>query len=210
MTAGGCPRHGEMGMSVQSLATAGFGTETSCLATGPKGDMRGRPSFSTLVAEHGDAIYCSAWHMTRNQADADDLYHDTLLKAYKAHCKLDGAANHRAWLYKIASNTFISDRRKLGRERALSEAMVESVAAPAVDHADGLDARDLLHEVECSVMALPTKQRIALILRKYHEFSYTDIAVSLDTTEVAARANVHAALKKLRAEYADRLDGTGL
>ena len=197
-------------MSVQSLATAGFGTETSCLATGPNGDTRRRPSFSTLVAEHGDAIYRYAWHLTRNQADADDLYQETLLKAYKAHSKLDGAANHRAWLYKIASNTFISDRRKLGRERVLSEAMVETVAAPAVDHADGLDARDLLQEVECSVMALPTKQRIALILRKYHEFSYTDIAVSLDTTEVAARANVHAALKKLRTEYADRLDGTGL
>jgi RNA polymerase sigma-70 factor (ECF subfamily) len=195
-------------MSTQPLATAGTTIDEPCPATRRGRDVR--PSFSTLVADHGDAIYRYCWHLTRNQADADDLYQETLLKAYRAHGKLDGDANHRAWLYKIASNTFISDRRKRGRESALSEAMAETVAAPAVDHADGLDARDLLHDVECSVLALPTKQRVALILRKYHDFSYTDIAVSLNTTEVAARANVHAALKKLRSQYANRLDGTGL
>jgi len=203
-------------MCAQTLATAGTAIDTACPAASRDGlDRRGRPSFSTLVADHGDAIYRYCWHLTRNQADADDLYQETLLKAYKAHGKLDGDANHRAWLYKIASNTFISDRRKLGRESVLTETMEATVAAPMVDHADGLDARDLLRDVECSVLALPTKQRLALIMRKYHDFSYTDIAVSLDTTEVAARANVHAALKKLRGQYADRLDphpsvGTGL
>ena len=168
------------------------------------------PSFSTVVAEHGDAIYRYAWHLTRNQSDADDLYQETLFKAFRAYGKLDGDANHRAWLYRIASNTFISDRRKRARESTLTEAVEQTVPAPAVDHADGLDARALLGDVESSVMALPPKQRAALILRKYHDASYAEIAVSLDTSEVAARANVHEALKKLRNQFADRLDGTGL
>ncbi|MBA2277854.1 MAG: RNA polymerase sigma factor [Chloroflexia bacterium] len=192
-------------MSAQMLATAGATMDQpplEALGVGPTV----APSFSTVVADHGDAIYRYAWHLTRNQTDADDIYQETLLKAYRAYGKLDGDANHRAWLYRIASNTFISDRRKRNRENPLTEAMEQTVPAPAVEQADGLDARDLLREVEHSVTELPPKQRAALILRKYHEASYAEIAVSLNTSEVAARANVHEALKKLRTQFADRLD----
>lgn len=165
-----------------------------------------RPSFATLVARHGDEIYRYAWQLTRNQADADDLYQDTLLKAFRAVGRLDADANYRAWLYRICSNTFISDRRKRAREHPLTDAIEQSTPDMPRDQDGQLDARDLLGEVQEYVDTLPPKQRMALILRKYHDMSYTEIAQTLHSSEPAARANVHQALRKLRDTFAHRLE----
>lgn len=162
-------------------------------------------TFEDLLARHQTEIYRFITQLTRNRTDADDLYQETLIKAFRAFCRLDGDANHRAWLYKIATNTFLSDRRKRGRENLLDDQTAESIPAATTDHAASLDARALLVEVEAFVTALPPKQRIALILRKYHELGYGEIAENLKCSEAAARANVHEALRKLRETFGDRL-----
>jgi RNA polymerase sigma-70 factor (ECF subfamily) len=163
------------------------------------------PSFDQVLARYQTEIYRFATHLTRNHADADDLYQETLLKAYRAFDRLDGEANHRAWLYRIATNTFLSERRKLGRVGPLDATQAEAIPEVASDDAARLDARDLLSEVEMFVAALPLKQRIALVQRKYHDLSYADIAVNLRCSEAAARASVHEALRKLRGRFGDRL-----
>jgi RNA polymerase sigma-70 factor (ECF subfamily) len=162
-------------------------------------------TFEDLLERHQAEIYRFLNQLTRNQADADDLYQETLMKAFRAFCRLDGDANHRAWLYKIATNTFLSDRRKRGRVDLLDEQAAVSIPAASTDHAASLDARALLDEVEILVSSLPPKQRIALILRKYHELGYREIAENLKCSEAAARANVHEALRKLRDMFGDRL-----
>lgn len=162
-------------------------------------------TFDDIVSKHQAEIYRFALQLTRNRADADDLYQETLIKAFRAFDRLNGSANHRAWLYKIATNTFLSQRRRAGREGPLDEAV--EVTGPAVmgDQAARLDARDLLEDVATFVAQLPTKQRVALILRKYHELGYDEIAATLKCSEAAARANVHEALRKLRECFSDRL-----
>jgi RNA polymerase sigma-70 factor (ECF subfamily) len=162
-------------------------------------------SFSVLIERYGDEIYRYAWHLARNQADADDLYQETLLKAFRAYTRLPADANHRACLYKIASNTFISDLRKR-RDHALTDTMEYQLADPAPDPVSGIDARDLLSDVEVFVNQLPPKQRMALVLRKYQNLGYDQIATALNSSEDAARANVHEALRKLRQQFADRLE----
>jgi RNA polymerase sigma-70 factor (ECF subfamily) len=164
------------------------------------------PPFSAVIDQVGAEIYRYTWHLTRNQADADDLYQETLMKAFKAYNRLPADANHRAWLYRIASNTFISDRRKRKRDNPLTEVMEQTLSAGTPDHARGLDARDLLRDVEVFVEQLPPKQRIALVLRKYHGQEYSLIAETLNCSEVAARANVHEALRKLRQQFSHRLE----
>jgi RNA polymerase sigma-70 factor, ECF subfamily len=163
-------------------------------------------SFSDLVERFGEEIYRYAWHLARNQTDADDLYQETLLKAFRAYTRLPADANHRAWLYKIASNTFISDLRKRGRDQPLTDMMEYQLADPAPDPVAGIDARDLLVDVEHFVIELPPKQRMALVMRKYQNLGYDQIASALNCSEAAARANVHEALRKLRLQFADRLE----
>lgn len=162
-------------------------------------------TFDDLLDRHQHEIFRYAMQLTRNRADADDLFQETLIKAFKAFDRLDCNANHRAWLYRIATNTFLSGRRKLGRLDSLDAAGELAHPADPSDHAKDLEARDLLREVERFVRMLPDKQRVALILRKYHEMSYGDIAASLKCSEAAARANVHEALRKLRKDFGDRI-----
>lgn len=164
------------------------------------------PTFSSMVDRFGDEIYRYSCQLTRNTSDADDLYQETLLKAFRAFGRLPADANHRAWMYRITSNTFISEYRKRKRDNPMTEEVEMTLTAPARDIVDGLDARDTLRDVEQAVAMLPPKQRAALVLRKYHGHDYASIAHALNSTEVAARANVHEALRKLRAQFSHRLE----
>ncbi len=183
------------------------GPPTDAPSPAPAPPRMPTPTFGTVVDAIGNEIYRFAWQLTCNRADADDLYQETLLKAFRAFPKLPADANHRAWFYRIASNTFISDRRKRNRERPLSEPHEQSLRAETPDTARAIDARDLLREVEVFVGNLPPKQRVALVLRKHHGLGYDHIAETLNSSEEAARANVHEALRKLRGQFADRLEG---
>lgn len=162
-------------------------------------------TFDDLLERHQHEIFRYAMQLTRNRADADDLFQETLIKAFKAFDRLDCSANHRAWLYRIATNTFLSGRRKASRIDSLDSAGELAHPVDPSDHAADLEARDLLREVERFVAKLPDKQRVALILRKYHELGYAEIAATLKCSEAAARANVHEALRKLRTDFGDRI-----
>jgi RNA polymerase sigma-70 factor, ECF subfamily len=188
---------------MHALATATAGPLDEAARLGMPGTQQ--VTFDELLDRHQSEIYRFVTQLTRNRADADDLYQETLMKAYRAFGRLDGAANHRAWLYKIATNTFLSDRRKKSREDPLMDGAEDFLPAATVDSVSQLDARDLLAEVENFIERLPTKQRIALVLRKYHELGYDEIAANLNSSEAAARANVHEALRKLRECFGDRL-----
>lgn len=159
--------------------------------------------FEMMFERFGAELHRYSLQLTRNGADADDLYQETFLKAFRAFDRLNAEANHRAWLYRIATNTFLSNRRKLNRIEALNEDA--PLAAPSIDQAAQLDARKLLEEVEHFIDRLPPKQRVALTLRKYHELEYAEIALALKCSEAAARASVHEALRKLRSCFGDRL-----
>ena len=69
-------------------------------------------TFDETLARYGAEIYRFALHLTRNRPDADDLYQETALKAYRAWDRLPCDANHRAWLYRIATNAILSNRRQ--------------------------------------------------------------------------------------------------
>ncbi|MBA2595745.1 MAG: RNA polymerase sigma factor [Chloroflexota bacterium] len=163
-------------------------------------------TFDDTLARHGAEIYRFALHLTRNRPDADDLYQETALKAYRAWDRLPRDANHRAWLYRIASNTFLSDKRKSSRLRSLdADGAAETIPALSRDDDGRLDAGTLLREVESFIAALPPKQRIALVQRKYLAIGYAEIAATLGCTEDAARRSVHEALRKLRGRFGDRI-----
>lgn len=164
-------------------------------------------TFETILERFGPEIFRFAMGLCRNRPDADDLYQETALKAYRAFGRLPADANHRAWLYRIAGNTFLSERRKHGRVGSLdgTEAGVEAIPEREQDDAARLDARDLLEETERLVAKLPKKQRLAIVGRKYHDLSYAEIGELLGCSEAAARANVHEGLRKLREALGGRL-----
>ena len=154
--------------------------------------------FDTLVDKHSIEIYGYLWRLSRDEADAQDCLQETFLRAYQAYGRLANKSNLRAWLYRIATNTAFTQlkrrRRELTRTASLSPELAGGDGLPG----DVLAERETQAEVAAAVERLPQQQRAALILRKYQELGYAEIAQSLGCTEAAARANVYQAVKKLR------------
>lgn len=163
-----------------------------------------RISFTTLVELHGSDLYRFAWSITGTSHDAEDVYQETLLKAFRAWQKLPADANHKAWLFRIASNTWISDRRKQGRVHQFGDDHPD-LPSREPDTANQVVAQDTLDHVASAISTLPPKQRTALVLRKYHDMSYDEIGEVLRCSGEAARANVYEALRKLRSQFATAL-----
>ena len=95
--------------------------------------------------------------------------------------------------------------RRPGRRVGTHHQGPDRIAGAPRNHSALLDSHDLLLEVEASVAALPPRQRVALVQRKYHDRNYAEIAASLCCSEAAARASVYEALRTLRDRLGDRL-----
>ena len=80
-----------------------------------------RSSFEDDVLLHLDALYGVAVRMTRDNASAEDLVHDTVLKAIRAWNQYQPGTNLKAWLLRILTNTFINRYRRGGLERDVLE-----------------------------------------------------------------------------------------
>jgi DNA-directed RNA polymerase specialized sigma24 family protein len=148
------------------------------------------PPFQVLLEEHRADVY-RFLVATAGPSDADDAFQDTWIAALRAYPRLRRADNLRAWLFRIAQNKAIDAHRARGR-RAVPVAAVPEPASPP----PGEDDPSLWGRVR----ELPTKQRTALFCRTVLGMPYDELASLLDSSEEAARRNVHEGLKRLREE----------
>jgi RNA polymerase sigma-70 factor (ECF subfamily) len=162
---------------------------------------QGRPGdFGGLVDTHQTEILRYLRRLTGDLATAEDLFQDTFLKAFRAFSRLRPGSNHRAWLYRIATNAFFNHRRAGGRraEVALPPELPSDGPSPAAAQ----DAAAAIAALRLAVGRLPRRQRAAFIQRQWHQLSYREVGVALGCTEAAARANVYQAVRRLRRELA--------
>ena len=131
---------------------------------------------------------------TAGPVDADDCFQETWIAALRAYPRLRRGDNVRAWLLKIAQNKAIDAHRARGRRPVPMEALPERAAAPVA-----VAERD--EELWEAVRELPEKQRTAVYCRSVLGMPYAELAELLDSSEDAARRNVHEALKRLREEW---------
>lgn len=150
------------------------------------------PPFQRLLDTHGADLHRFLTAMV-GHVDADDAYQETCLAALRAYPRLGNASNLRSWLLTIGHHKAIDLLRAKGRMAIPVDQLPEPPQRPPADAPD-----DGLWD---SVRALPAKQRTALALRYVVDAPYTEISAVMDTTEEAARRNVHEAIKRLRLEY---------
>lgn len=162
------------------------------------GESEKKPQFDVLVDAHGREIYAYVWRMLQNEQDAEDCLQEAFLKAYLAYERLEGTANYRAWLYRIAGNTARTRLRDRLRTGTLLSEDISDTSLPIDQQAQN---RIQLEAVQDAIEALPYKQRESIILRKYQELTYEEIGSILNTSEESARANVYQGLKKLKAQF---------
>ncbi len=160
-----------------------------------------KPDFDELVDRHSAEIFAYVWRMLREARDAEDCLQETFLRAFRSYGRVRAGTNYRAWLYKIATNTARSQWKRRKRSEAHTTELDPDWQADEMSVADRIEQKTLLAAVARAVEELPDQQRAALIMRKYQELSYAEIAAALECTEAAARANVYQAVKKLQARF---------
>jgi RNA polymerase sigma factor (sigma-70 family) len=148
-------------------------------------DAHGRDVFRFLVATVG-------------AVEADDCYQETWISALRAYPRLRARSNLRGWIFTVAHRKALDHLRA---ERRRAQPVGDALEQVAAEHAPAPD--DGLPEVWASVRALPAKQRMAVSLRFLAGSSHAEIAAVMQTSEEAARRNVHEGLKRLRKEYRD-------
>lgn len=163
-------------------------------------------AFEQAMLTYRDEIYRYAWRMVGEAQDAQDLTQETFLRAYRAFERLEPDSNVRAWLYRIATNVCLTFLKRRGRVNTVPLDVIP-VAGGENPH-DAVSRKELLREVAEAVEALPTRQRAAIVQRKYQGLGYAEIAASLGISEETARAHVYQGLRKLRAQFRDQLEGT--
>lgn len=151
------------------------------------------PPFQALLDAHGHDVHRFLIATVGSNA-ADDCYQETWLAALRAYPRLRHDSNLRSWIFTVAHRKAI-DHVRGDRRRAVP---VADPPERAVDAAPNGQA-----EIWARVRELPPKQRTAVALRFVVDASYGDIAAMMDSSEEAARRNVHEGLKRLRMELED-------
>lgn len=145
-------------------------------------------TFGELLERHEREILAYAIRLTGSRHDAEDLYQETFLAAFRAWPP-PHRDNERAWLYRIATNKAVDGSR---RRRATVSVDDLRLAAP---ERDGVTVLDLAN----AIRLLPAGQRAAFVLRAVDGRPYREVALTLECTEEAARTRVADAMKKVRA-----------
>jgi RNA polymerase sigma-70 factor (sigma-E family) len=156
----------------------------------------GTPSYEEYVAARWSTLYRTAYLLTANHADAEDLAQAALVKAYLAWSKVAAASSPDAYVRRILTNEFLSSRRPLrvSRERLVGRA--PDVASPAAAGDDRL----LLWP---HVATLPPRQRAVIVLRYYEDLSEQQISDILGCSRGTVKSQASDALRALRTHLAE-------
>ena len=146
--------------------------------------------FEAVAMPFVDALYNTAYRMTRNSEDAEDRVHETYLKAYRYYDKFEEGTNFKAWLFKIMKNTFINNYRKKQQAPALSDVaeigesfetqVNEDTARQTKNPEEELLENVLDEDVQKALDKLPPDYRMVVLLADLEGFSYKEIAEILE------------------------------
>ena len=174
------------------------------------GDER---SFADLLSKHRHPVINYLYRMVQNAAIAEELAQDVFLRVYRARNSYQPTAKFTTWLYRIATHValnFLRDGRHARNAAPLDGPDGEPirelrVTDPNVE--DRLVAQTRTVEIRRAILALPEKQRAAVILHKYHDLDYREIAATLQCSESAVKSLLFRAYETLRGRLAHLAGG---
>lgn len=174
-----------------------------------------RELFYELVQPYERAVYVVAYSVLKNEADAEDVSQEAILKAFRSLADYRGEARFQHWLVKIAFNEARMRYRKRTAER--SESLDEERETDSGDYvplqiadwrelpSDVLERKEVREEILKAVDRLSEKYRQVLVLRDIQEMSIVDTARILDLTETTVKVRLFRARLQLRDMLIERL-----
>jgi RNA polymerase sigma-70 factor (ECF subfamily) len=166
-------------------------------------------SFSLLLEKHRGPVIHFVFRMVQNQAVAEELAQEVFLRVYRSRATYEPTAKFTTWLFRIATHLALNSIRD-GRNEKLQESLDRELAdGPVRQVATGepnveqlLLRQARLLEVRQAIESLPAKQRAAVLMHKYDEMEYSQIAGVLNCSESAVKSLLFRAYEALRARLA--------
>ncbi|MEE9563215.1 MAG: sigma-70 family RNA polymerase sigma factor [Thermoanaerobaculia bacterium] len=160
-------------------------------------------AFRELVDRHSRTLFKTAYRLTGNEADADDLVQEAFLRAYRKLDRFDGRSQFGTWLYRITVNCGMDLMRKKSRRNAraaIDEGVVLDSMATEDPRPDRLAlSGEIGRAVESVLRTLSPMERAAFVLRHFEGRSIAEIGGLLGARSGATKHAIFRAVKKLRA-----------
>src|SRR5579863_901908 len=171
-------------------------------------------SFGLLLNRYRRPLIRYFCRMVRDQALAEDLAQEVFLRVYQARERYQPEARFTTWLYRIATNLALNalrDRRDAEMPAEPESGEGDPPEARIVDARPTIEQHLILSEreraIRQAVESLPDNQRAAVILHKYQEVDYRQIATILEVSESAVKSLLFRAYETLRARLEPLLKG---
>jgi len=170
-------------------------------------------AFNYLAEKYHRPIHHFLYRMVRNQAIAEELAQEVFLRVYRSRESYRAEAKFTTWLYRIATNLAVNHARDSRHERAARNVYLdapdeETGATPDVAD-DGPSAessllrQERMKAIRAHVMALPERQRMAVVMHKYQGMDYREIGEVLKLSASATKSLLFRAYQTLREKLKD-------
>lgn len=166
-------------------------------------------SFALLLERHRAPVVHFLHRMIQNQPVAEELAQEVFLRVYRSRATYEPTAKFTTWLFRIATHLALNAIRDTRNERgqeSLDAETPEGAARQIADRQPNVEqklVRDArLAEVRRAIQTLPEKQRAAVLMHKYQEMEYSQIAAVLGCSESAVKSLLFRAYETLRARLA--------
>jgi RNA polymerase sigma-70 factor, ECF subfamily len=172
-------------------------------------------AFDYLVQKYRRPLVSFMYRMARNTAAAEDLAQEVFLRVYRSRQTYEASAKFTTWLYRIATNLAVNHARDTRHERpevTVSLDEPDEETGTTLDVADGtitaeeaLLRRERMAAIRSKVEALPERQKLAVIMHKYQQMDYKQIADVLKLSESATKSLLFRAYQTLREQLKEFL-----
>jgi RNA polymerase sigma-70 factor (ECF subfamily) len=164
--------------------------------------------FNFLIEKYRKPIVNFMYRMVHNQAVAEELAQDVFLRVYRSRETYRAEAKFTTWLYRIATNLGVNYARDTKHERSaqtiyLDQPDQETGTTPDVADAHASAEEEMVRDermraIRKHVMALPERQRTAVLMHKYQGLDYKEIGAVLHLSESATKSLLFRAYQTLR------------
>jgi RNA polymerase sigma-70 factor (ECF subfamily) len=161
-------------------------------------------SFQEIYAHLAAGVRRYLAHLSRGSQIADDLLQETFLQMHRSRSAYNPAYSVRAWVFGLARNVFLMNRRAARRFGKVHESREELPDLPVLPEAERLGSRE---EIRRCIADLAPDQAEALLLHHEWGFSFEEIAGMLGISAAAARARASRGMADLRGAL-NTLQGT--
>jgi RNA polymerase sigma-70 factor (ECF subfamily) len=172
-------------------------------------------AFRTLVERHQNAVIGTVSKMLGSPNDAEDISQQVFLRIWRNARRYRPDAKFTTYLFTITRNLVFNETRRRGRKKEVSsEEREENSHYQIADSPDRTPDAELLQAelqqaVDAAIAALPETQRMAVVLRRYEQLSYEEIAEVLQLSVSAVKSLLFRARSTLRESLAGYLGEAG-